>query len=140
MMPPKNITSVTRKIHIPSEALSFCCSRVLNCPYSSPVRCTPHSSACQVQAQTTHLPPDRSPAFFNRPREPARAKGLQAHPAQDPADDESRKPPKSPPELLQNFPLAAAMVFSIPSRPPARGLLPPPCHKTPPRSGKSSAA
>src|SRR6266481_5712503 len=55
MIPPKNITSVTRKIHMPSVAVSFCCSSVLNCPNNAPVRCTPHSSNCQVQA------PNRSP-------------------------------------------------------------------------------
>src|SRR5712664_3902711 len=42
--PPKNKTSVTRKIHMPSAADSFCWSSVSKCPYSSPVRCTRCSS------------------------------------------------------------------------------------------------
>src|SRR5207302_10290088 len=37
---PKNRISVTRKIHMPSVAVSFCWSSVLYCPNSSPVRCT----------------------------------------------------------------------------------------------------
>src|SRR3974390_1700554 len=68
MIPPKNITSVTRKIHIPSDAVSFCCSSVLNCPYSAPVRCTRHSSIRQVQAFTC------PPASGSAPRVSARVK------------------------------------------------------------------
>src|ERR1019366_2954970 len=36
-MPPKNITSVMRKIHIPREEASFCCSAVLNCSRNASV-------------------------------------------------------------------------------------------------------
>src|ERR1700756_4292943 len=65
MIPPKNITSVTRNIHMPSVAVSFCCSSVLNCPYNAPVPCTPHSSNRQVQAPTARLSPGRGPAFIS---------------------------------------------------------------------------
>src|SRR5579863_1637691 len=53
--PPKNKISVTRKTHMPSEAVSFCCSSVRYCPNNSPVRCT--RCSCSLSLATPALQP-----------------------------------------------------------------------------------
>src|SRR5882724_11669603 len=49
-MPPKNMISVMRKIHIPSVEASFCCSAVSNCSRNASV------SVCASLANFDHLP------------------------------------------------------------------------------------
>src|SRR5579883_923938 len=105
MIPPKNITSVTRKIHMPSVAVSFCCSSVLNCP--NMLRCdalrTPLTFKFRRQPLACLRDAARHP--LSRLREPVpqfvvRARRVLRVP--DPADYGSRMPPTSQPESLQS--------------------------------------
>src|SRR5271154_1888094 len=94
MMPPKNITSVTRKIHMPSEAVSFCCARVLYCPYSSPVRCIRTPLTVSFRREQFAHPRSDARVFFNRLREQALAPAHGVHRDPVQADCESRTRPR----------------------------------------------
>src|ERR1035437_10629021 len=54
-MPPKNIISVIRKIHIPSVEASFCCASVSNCTRSAAVSVEPWSANLNLLRHQTRV-------------------------------------------------------------------------------------